>query len=90
MVAGVALGLLANGAISSPLPPTRGPLTIHPDNPRWFADADGRAVYLVGSHTWANFQEIRRAGDRPSITTPGSRIWRSTGCSAKDPGPFAQ
>lgn len=44
--------------------PTRGPLTIHPGNPRWFADADGRAVYLVGSHTWANFQELRLAGDK--------------------------
>jgi hypothetical protein len=52
-------------ATPAPLPPTRGPLTIHPANPRWFADADSRAVYLVGSHTWANFQEIRRAGDKP-------------------------
>jgi hypothetical protein len=33
-----------------------GPLRVHPDNPRYFADGEGRAVYLTGSHTWNNFQ----------------------------------
>lgn len=28
------------------------PLRIHPDNPRYFMDGDGRAVYLTGSHHW--------------------------------------
>ena len=27
-------------------------LRVHPDNPRYFADASGRAVYLTGSHHW--------------------------------------
>ena len=35
----------------------RGPLRVHPANSRYFADPDGRAVYLTGSHTWANFQD---------------------------------
>jgi hypothetical protein len=34
-----------------------GPLTVHPANPRYFADAAGRAVYLSGSHTWAVVQD---------------------------------
>ena len=38
--------------------PTRaaatGPLRVHPDNGRYFADGSGRAVYLTGSHTWPN------------------------------------
>ena len=34
-----------------------GPLRVHPRNPRYFADGDGRAVYLTGSHTWANLQD---------------------------------
>jgi len=34
--------------------PTRGPLRVHPANPRYFADATGRAVYLTGAHTWPN------------------------------------
>ena len=43
-------------------PPQRtpGPLRVHPTNPRYFTDGmkmpDGswKAVYLTGSHTWAN------------------------------------
>lgn len=41
-----------------------GPLRLHPANPRYFTDgkrnADGslRAVYLTGSHTWTNLQDV--------------------------------
>jgi hypothetical protein len=35
-------------------PPTRGPLRVHPTNPRYFADSRGRAVCLAGAHTWPN------------------------------------
>jgi hypothetical protein len=42
-------------AQKSPRPsPTRGPLRRHPANPRYFADARGRVVYLTGAHTWPN------------------------------------
>ncbi|MFQ5808053.1 MAG: DUF6298 domain-containing protein [Armatimonadota bacterium] len=34
-----------------------GPLRVCPDNPRYFTDGSGRAIYLTGSHTWANRQE---------------------------------
>lgn len=34
-----------------------GPLTVHPTNRRYFADGDGKAVYLTGSHTWNNTQD---------------------------------
>lgn len=34
-----------------------GPLKVHPLNPRYFTDGTGKAVYLTGSHTWANFQD---------------------------------
>lgn len=43
----------------SPLPsaePHLGPLVVHPQNPRYFADGTGKAVYLTGSHTWNNLQ----------------------------------
>jgi hypothetical protein len=33
------------------LPAEMGPLTVHPGNPRYFADGRGRPVYLTGSHT---------------------------------------
>ena len=35
-----------------------GPLRVHPSNPRYFADAEGRAVLLTGFHTWNNLQEM--------------------------------
>ncbi len=35
-----------------------GPLRVHPNNSRYFT-ADGRtAVYLTGSHTWSNLQDL--------------------------------
>src|SRR4030042_525585 len=36
-----------------------GPLAVHPKNPRYFQNtATGKAVYLTGSHTWANLVDI--------------------------------
>lgn len=37
---------------------TRGPLRVSSDNPRYFADSENRIVYLTGSHSWENFQDI--------------------------------
>lgn len=36
----------------------QGPLRIHSEIPRYFADDSGRLVYLTGSHTWWNLQDI--------------------------------
>ena len=33
------------------------PLSLHPENPRYFADGAGRAVYLTGSHHWDSLQD---------------------------------
>ena len=35
-----------------------GPLRACPENPRYFADGSGRAVYLTGSHNWSNFKDM--------------------------------
>ena len=35
-----------------------GPLSVHLENPRYFADARGNAVYLTGSHTWNTVQDM--------------------------------
>lgn len=34
-----------------------GPLKVSLINPRYFTDTSGRAIYLTGSHTWANLQD---------------------------------
>ena len=38
--------------------PATGPLRVHPDNPRYFADGSGRAILLTGSHTWNNLVDM--------------------------------
>jgi hypothetical protein len=35
-----------------------GPLRIHKDNPRYFTDNSGKAIYLTGSHTWQNLMDF--------------------------------
>jgi hypothetical protein len=37
---------------------THGPLRVHAENPRYFADASGQAILLTGSHTWNNLVDI--------------------------------
>jgi len=50
--------------------PAKGPLRVHPENPRYFTDGtkapDGslKAVYLTGSHHWDNLQD----GYNPEVT----------------------
>jgi hypothetical protein len=48
-------------------PSAMGPLRVHPNNQRYFADGSGRAVLLTGSHTWANFQERGVEGETPDF-----------------------
>ena len=50
------LTLLAGGVIRAE--PTMGPLRICADNPRYFADKEGRALLLAGSHVWYNLVDM--------------------------------
>ena len=50
------LMLLAAGVIQAE--PTNGPLRVCADNPRYFADRDGKAVLLTGSHVWYNLVDM--------------------------------
>ena len=34
-----------------------GPLRVNSANPRYFTDGSGKAIYLTGSHTWANLMD---------------------------------
>jgi hypothetical protein len=52
--------------------PATGPLRINPDNPRYFTDGamvngKHKAVYLTGSHTWANFQDAFATNPPPEF-----------------------
>ncbi len=41
--------------LAQPVP--SGALKPHPNNPRYFTDSTGKAIYLTGSHVWDNFQD---------------------------------
>lgn len=36
----------------------KGPLRVHPTNPRYFTDGSGKAIYLTGSHMWNNLIDM--------------------------------
>ncbi|MDD1713372.1 MAG: hypothetical protein LUQ69_09440, partial [Methanoregulaceae archaeon] len=48
--------------------PAKGPLRVLQSNPRLFTDGSGKAVYLVGSHTWNNGVEIIQNTTPPNPT----------------------
>lgn len=45
--------------------PFEGTLRVHANNGRYFTDNSGKVIFLTGSHTWANFQDIGLTGDKP-------------------------
>jgi hypothetical protein len=47
--------------------PATGPLRVHRDNPRYFADGSGRAIYLTGAHNWNNFKDLGPADPPPAF-----------------------
>jgi len=83
----------------------KGPLRVHPTNPRYFTDgaknADGslKAVYLTGSHTWGNLCDAREG--RPAFDFTGYldfleryhhnfiRLWSGDGLGHQ-PVPYAR
>jgi len=48
--------------------PPCGPLKVHPKNPRYFSDGKtDRAIYLTGSHNWANLQDLGYTDPPPAF-----------------------
>ena len=53
----------------------KGPLRVHPTNPRYFIDGSGRAIYLTGSHTWANLVDIGPSDPPPRFDFDAYLDW---------------
>ncbi|MHC4088222.1 MAG: DUF6298 domain-containing protein [Planctomycetota bacterium] len=53
----------------------QGPLRVHPDNPRYFTDGSGQAIYLTGSHTWANLVDIGPKDPPPKFDFTACLRW---------------
>jgi hypothetical protein len=45
----------------------KGPLRVHPQNPRYFTDDGKRAIYLTGSHTWSDLQDMGPSDPPPAF-----------------------
>jgi Putative collagen-binding domain of a collagenase len=58
-------GLLVCAAIGSAQ--ASGPLRVCEANPRYFTDGSGEAIYLTGSHTWSNLQDIGLTDPPPAF-----------------------
>jgi hypothetical protein len=67
--------LFLAAALLSAAEPARGPLRVHPDNPRYFTDGSGRAVYLTGSHTWNNIIDMGSSDPPPKFDFDASLKW---------------
>ena len=65
LAVGLSTGLSATRAFGrekkGPPQPATGPLRISTKNPRYFCDASGREILLVGSHTWNSLVDMGRS-----------------------------
>jgi hypothetical protein len=66
---------LAGNIYSSARGNFQGPLHVHPDNPRYFTDGSGRAIYLTGSHTWSNLVDIGPTDPPPKFDFTACLDW---------------
>ena len=44
-----------------------GPLTKHPQNPRYFGTPSGKVIYLSGLHTWNNLRDMGKSDPPPAF-----------------------
>jgi len=63
----VAVALAAVTTAQAGPRPATGPLRVHPENPRYFADGSGRAVLLTGSHTWPSLVDMGPSDPPPAF-----------------------
>lgn len=69
--------LVASPGATAAAQPAQGPLRIHPENPRYFTDGTRgpggplKAIYLTGSHTWANLIDRGPADPPPAFDFAG-------------------
>ncbi len=51
--------------------PATGPLRVCRDNPRYFADGSGKAIYLTGAHTWSDLKDMGKSDPPPPFDFEG-------------------
>jgi len=53
----------------------KGPLRVHPKNPRYFTDGSGKAILLTGSHTWNNLVDMGPTDPPPPFDFTACLDW---------------
>jgi len=53
----------------------RGPLHVSAENPRYFTDNRGKAIYLTGAHTWNNLVDMVNDDSVKLFDYPGYLSW---------------
>lgn len=53
----------------------KGPLRVHEQNPNYFTDGTGRAVYLTGSHMWNNIIDMGKSEPPEKFDYDGYLDW---------------
>ncbi|MFO7668455.1 MAG: DUF6298 domain-containing protein [Bacteroidales bacterium] len=53
----------------------QGPLKVSRENPRYFTDGSGKAIYLTGSHTWDNLVDMGTADFQAEFDFPRYLHW---------------
>jgi hypothetical protein len=54
---------------------SNGPLRVHPENPRYFADRSGKAILLTGAHTWPNLVDMGPSDPPPAFDFDAYLKW---------------
>jgi hypothetical protein len=67
----LAAGVLVLARMDSFGAAATGPLRPSAENGRYFADSSGKIVYLTGSHTWNNFQDMGTTDPPPAFDFDG-------------------
>lgn len=66
--------------------PAKGPLRVHPENPRYFMDGSGKAICLAGSHTWRNVQDSANVPNFSLYPGFSPKVWAQLHTSLGLPG----
>jgi hypothetical protein len=71
----VALVCLVSCEKKNPERISPGPLRVSEDNPAYFTDDSGKAVYLTGAHTWNNLVDMVKSESDSLFDYPGYLEW---------------
>lgn len=67
--------LIVIGGMAATAATGSGTLRVHSDNPRYFTDDSGQAIYLTGSHTWNNAVDMGPVDPPEPLDFPAHIQW---------------